>query len=81
MKKNKHPEYNNVLFVDTTTGKKFVCGSTLQTEKRETLDGVEYPVCYLSISSYSHPFYTKSQKFVDAEGRVDKFRKRYEKKA
>lgn len=77
MKKNTHPKYQKVLFVDTSTGKKFVCGSTLKPEATETFEGVEYPVYQVSISSASHPFFTGSQQFVDTEGRVDKFRKRY----
>jgi len=80
MKKKDHPKYQQVLFVDSGAGYKFVCGSTYQTDKRETYEGVEYPVCYLSISSASHPFFTGNQQFVDTEGRVDKFRKRYAKK-
>ncbi len=77
MKKNIHPEYRQVLFVDSSTGYKFVCGSTYQGDKTEVFEGVEYPVCYVSVSSSSHPFFTGSKKFVDAEGRVDKFLKRY----
>ncbi|ANG65746.1 type B 50S ribosomal protein L31 [Chlamydia gallinacea] len=77
MKKNTHPEYRQVLFVDSSTGYKFVCGSTYQTDKTEVFEGKEYPVCYVSVSSASHPFFTGSKKFVDAEGRVDKFLKRY----
>jgi large subunit ribosomal protein L31 len=41
------------------------------------LDGVEYPVAKLEISSSSHPFYTGKIKLVDTAGRVDKFRNRY----
>ncbi|MEF9520146.1 type B 50S ribosomal protein L31 [Chlamydia crocodili] len=77
MKKNTHPEYNKVLFVDSSTGYKFVCGSTYQSEKTEVYEGQEYPVCYVSVSSSSHPFFTGSKRLVDAEGRVDKFLKRY----
>lgn len=77
MKKNKHPKYQQVLFVDSSTGARFVIGSTLQTKATEKFEGKEYPVCPLSTSSYSHPFFTGSSKFVDAEGRVDKFNKRY----
>lgn len=80
MKKNTHPKYQQVLFVDSASGYKFLCGSTLQTEATEKFEGVEYPVCYLSISSASHPFFTGSKGLVDAEGRVEKFRKRFEKK-
>lgn len=81
MKKNTHPKYQKVLFVDSATGRRFVCGSALQTKEVETFEGVEYPVCRLSVSSYSHPFFTGSKALVDAEGRVDKFKKRYAPKA
>lgn len=77
MKKNTHPKYQQILFVDTSTGKKFVCGSTLQPKETEKHEGVEYPVYRLAISSASHPLFTGSTGLVDAEGRVDKFRKRY----
>lgn len=77
MKKKGHPTYKKVLFVDQSAGYKFVCGSTLETDKRETYKGVEYPVFYASTSSASHPYFTGSQQFVDTEGRVDKFQKRY----
>ncbi len=77
MKKEIHPEYQKVLFVDSATGHKFICGSTLRTDEREVFEGVEYPVCRVAISSASHPLFTGSKQFVDAEGRVDKFRKRY----
>lgn len=77
MKKNTHPKYQQVLFVDSSTGYRFVCGSALQTDARETFEGVEYPVCYLSISSASHPFFTGSKQLLDTEGRIEKFNKRY----
>lgn len=80
MKKDIHPEYQQVLFVDSSTGYKFLCGSTLQTTQTEVFEGKTYPVCYVSVSSSSHPFFTGSAKFVDSEGRVDKFLKRYAKK-
>ncbi len=74
-------ELREVLFVDSSTGVKFVTRSTLKTDKKETYKGVEYPVCHLSVSSSSHPFFTGNTQFVDAEGRVDKFQKRYRKGA
>lgn len=77
MKKNTHPKYQQVLFVDSATGTKFVCGSTIKTEGSEEFNGVEYPLCRVSVSSASHPFFTGSKQLVDAEGRVDKFKKRY----
>lgn len=80
MKKKVHPDYQEVLFVDSSTGHRFVCGSTLKTEETEVFEGKKYPVCKVSISSSSHPFFTGSKQLVDAEGRVDKFLKRYQAK-
>lgn len=80
MKKEGHPSYQDVLFVDSSTGFKFVCGSTLQPKEKEVFEGKEYPVYKVPVSSASHPFFTKSKQFIDSEGRVDKFMKRYAKK-
>jgi large subunit ribosomal protein L31 len=77
MKKSGHPKYQQVLFVDSSTGHEFVIGSALQTKERGTFQGKEYPMCRVSVSSASHPFFTGSKQLVDAEGRVDKFKKRY----
>ncbi len=80
MKKNIHPKYQQVLFVDSATGHRFLCGSTLQPQATEVFNGKEYPVQRVSTSSASHPFFTGSKQLVDAEGRVDKFNKRYAQK-
>ncbi|WP_042280120.1 type B 50S ribosomal protein L31 [Candidatus Protochlamydia sp. R18] len=80
MKKNTHPQYQKVLFIDSASGHRFVCGSTLKPDATEKFEGVEYPVSYLSISSSSHPFFTGSKQLVDSEGRVEKFKKRFERK-
>lgn len=77
MKKNLHPQYQQVLFVDTATGKKFVCGSTLQPKQTDKFEGKEYPVYLLPISSASHPFFTGGTQLLDVEGRVQKFNNRY----
>ena len=78
MKKDKHPQYQDVLFIDSSNGVRFVCGSTIQSREREHFEGKDYPVVRLPITSASHPFFTGSNKFVDAEGRVEKFMNRYE---
>lgn len=80
MKKDIHPAYQDILFVDTSTGTKFVCGSTLQPNETEVFEGKEYPVHRVTVSSASHPFFTGSKQFIDTEGRVDKFLKRYARK-
>ncbi len=77
MKKNIHPNYRDVLFEDSSTGYRFVCGSTIKTNEKGVFEGVEYPLYRLPVSSASHPFFTGSKQLVDSEGRVDKFNKRY----
>ncbi len=81
MKKEGHPPYQDILFVDSSTGFRFVCGSTLRPKEKEVFEGKEYPVYKVPVSSASHPFFTGSTSFIDSEGRVDKFVKRYAKKA
>ena len=80
MKEKIHPTYQEVLFVDSSTGTNYLIGSTLQTKERGKFEGKEYPLCKVPISSSSHPFFTKSSQLVDAEGRVDKFTKKYQRK-
>ncbi len=80
MKKKGHPDYQEVLFIDTATGHRFICGSTLKPTETEVFEGKEYPAYKVPISSKSHPFFTGSQQFLDTEGRVDKFKKRYDNK-
>ncbi|UQS84998.1 type B 50S ribosomal protein L31 [Apilactobacillus apisilvae] len=78
MKKGIHPEYREVVFQDTSTGAKFVAGSTMNSSETIKLDdGNEYPLVRLEISSDSHPFYTGREKFTQADGAVDRFNKKY----
>jgi large subunit ribosomal protein L31 len=80
MKDSKHPPYQEVLFEDSSTGSKFIIGSTLQTKEKTTHEGKEYPLYRVPVSSASHPFFTKATQFMDTEGRVDKFTKKYQRK-
>lgn len=78
MKQGIHPEYKDVVFMDTTTGYKFISGSTKTSDETiEWEDGNTYPMIRVEISSDSHPFYTGRQKFTQADGRVDRFNKKY----
>ena len=78
MKQEIHPNYQPVVFMDTTTGFKFLSGSTKgSSEKVEWEDGNTYQMIRVEISSDSHPFYTGRQKFTQADGRVDRFNKKY----
>lgn len=78
MKQGIHPEYRPVVFLDTSTGYKFLSGSTAKSQETiEWEDGNEYPLIRVEISSDSHPFYTGRQKFTQADGRVDRFNKKY----
>jgi len=83
MKKDLHPDtYRQVIFEDSTSGKRFLIGSTIETTKKDKWeDGKEYPVYQVEISSASHPFYTGTAKTIDTAGRVDKFKKRLAHKA
>ena len=77
MKQNIHPEYRPVVFMDTTTGYKFLSGSTKSSNETVEFEGATYPLVRVEISSDSHPFYTGRQKFTQADGRVDRFNKKY----
>lgn len=66
MKENIHPDYPAATVA-------CACGNTFIT--RSTRGDFQVDVC-----SNCHPFYTGTQKLLDAAGRVDRFRKRYEKK-
>ncbi len=78
MKKDIHPDtYRQVIFEDSTSGKRFLIGSTIETTKKDKWeDGKEYPVSQVEISSASHPFYTGTAKTIDTAGRVEKFKTR-----
>ena len=67
MKKDIHPQY-----VDCTVT--CACGNTFQTRSNK-------PEIRVDICSNCHPFFTGSEKIVDSAGRVDKFNKKYGKKA
>ena len=77
MKKDLHPKYNPVIFVDMTTGTRFISRSTKTSDKKEVIDDVEYSLISIGITSASHPFFTGQKQFVDTEGRIDKFQKRF----
>lgn len=78
MKENIHPNYQPVVFMDSTTGFKFLSGSTKTSQETvEWEDGNTYPVIRVEVTSDSHPFYTGRQKFTQADGRVDRFNKKY----
>ncbi len=67
MKTGIHPEY-------VVCKVSCACGSSFET--RATKEEIRVDIC-----AACHPFYTGNQKFVDAAGRVDRFRQRYAKKA
>lgn len=78
MQKDLHPEYQKVIFLDTSSDYKFLSGSTKASDEMMTWeDGNEYPVIRIEISSDTHPFYTGKQKADRVGGRVDRFKKKY----
>ena len=65
MKQGIHPDYHEVVFLDSATGYKFLSGSTkTSSETIEWEDGKTYPLIRVEISCDSHPFYTGKQKFT-----------------
>jgi large subunit ribosomal protein L31 len=82
MKPDMHPEYRTVVFEDSGGGQRWMCRSTIQTDRTTVWDdGHEYPHVLLDISMYTHPFYTGTMTIVDSAGRVERFNKRYGRRA
>lgn len=63
MKEGLHPKYSETVIT-------CVCGEVIPT--RSTKQNLRVEIC-----SKCHPFFTGKQKFVDAGGRVDKFKRRF----
>lgn len=79
MKKEIHPDnYRPVLFIDNSDGTEFLISSTVKTAEtaKAKVDGKEYPVFRVEISSATHPFYTGQEKSLDSAGRVEKFKQK-----
>lgn len=67
MKQGIHPTYE-MATVSCACGEKF--------QTRSTVGDLKVDIC-----SKCHPFFTGTQKIVDTEGRVERFKKKYAKKA
>jgi large subunit ribosomal protein L31 len=67
MKPKIHPEYKQTTI-------RCACGNTIETGS--TKQDIRIEIC-----SNCHPFFTGQQKIVDTAGRVEKFRKKYQKKS
>ena len=64
MKKDIHPAYHKVTVTCTSCNTTFETGSTKESFKVDTC-------------SNCHPFYTGRQRFAAAQGRVERFNKKY----
>ena len=82
MKQGIHPEnYRLVVFKDMSNGYSFLTRSTAHSKDTiEWEDGNKYPLLKVEISNTSHPFFTGKNMLIDTAGRIDKFKRRYEKK-
>ncbi len=77
MKKDLHPaNYRLVVFQDLNNQTTYMTRSTVASTEKITVEGTEYPLVKVHISSSSHPFFTGEERIVDIEGRVDKFKAR-----
>ena len=77
MKKKIHPDYPPVIFVDHAGDYEVATRSTLKSKETREIDGVDHFVVRVDISSASHPFFTGQERFLDAAGRIEKFRKKF----
>lgn len=77
MKEGIHPPYHPVIFVDAGSGDEIISRSTMSSNEKRVVNGVEHFVVSMDMTSYSHPFFTGKQKLMDTEGRIDRFRKKY----
>lgn len=64
MKPNAHPVYHKVQV-------QCACGN--QFETRSTSPSVHVEIC-----AKCHPYFTGKQRLIDTQGRVDRFRKKYQ---
>ena len=69
MKKGIHPNYHTVKVVCSSCGNTFESGSTI---KGNTLR--------VDTCSNCHPFFTGRQRFAAAQGRIEKFNRKYGRK-
>jgi large subunit ribosomal protein L31 len=65
MKADIHPNYSNTTI-------KCACGNMI--ELGSTKSNIRVEIC-----SKCHPFFTGKQKLIDTAGRIERFRKKYEK--
>jgi large subunit ribosomal protein L31 len=65
MKENIHPKYQDTKI-------RCACGNVI--EAGSTKDNIAVEIC-----SGCHPFFTGKQKLVDTAGRIERFRKKYQK--
>ena len=64
MKKGIHPKYQECTVTCISCGQTFKTGSTLSEIKVDTC-------------SNCHPYYTGKQRYVQADGRIDRFNRKY----
>lgn len=84
MKHGIHPAYGPVAFRDRSTGRVTLTRSTLAArppDRTVEIDGHTYPVVDVDITSDSHPFWTGTARTLDSEGRVERFERRFGRKA
>lgn len=63
MKEKIHPKYSKTTI-------SCACGNVIETAS--TADNLKVEIC-----NNCHPFFTGTQKIMDTEGRVERFKKRY----
>ena len=75
--KDIHPEYRPVVSWTQLLVTNSLAVQLNAPNETVEFEGETYPLIRVEISSDSHPFYTGRQKFTQADGRVDRFNKKY----
>ncbi len=66
--------------MDVSSGKRFMTLSTMKSQRKENIDGVEYNIVLRDVTMDSHPAYTGEKRLIDTAGRVEKFTNKFRRK-
>ncbi len=74
MKKDQ-PKLNDILYIDSASGKEYFAKGTQTSKETKELDGVTYFVIKMEVTSDTHPVFTGKRRIIDTEGRAERFKK------
>lgn len=78
MKDGIHPNFQPIVFVDSSTGAEFKTFSTMKSRETREIDGVTHNVIALEVTADSHPFWTGKMHRIDTAGRIERFNSKFQ---